>query len=88
MNKFDLLMELILELINEGYKISNYALLDIKHERKDREIKLIDNDFFDLYYHNEQLHLSTKGSNQIINNIFVKNLLCLNTIKDQFNSIE
>lgn len=84
-NIFDNLMELIPVLIEQGYKISNYALLDIKNERTDRKITITNNDNFELSFSNNKLSLNTTFSGRTIDDDFINQANFLNMIKNQFN---
>lgn len=84
-NVFDNLMELIPFLIKEGYVIASYTLLDIKHEKKDRKITIVENDNFELYFDDNKLHLNTTYSGRVVNDIFIEQANYLNMIKNQFN---
>lgn len=84
-NIFNNLMELIPVLMEEGYKISSYTLLDIKNERTDREITIINNDNFKLFFNDNKLYLSTTYSGRVIDDNFIKEVNYLNMIKNHFN---
>lgn len=86
MNKFDKLMELVAELINEGYKMSSYTLLDIKNEREDREITLVYDDNFNLEFKDGRIELHTTSSSRCIDDEFIRQATYLSMIKNQFNS--
>ena len=85
-NIFDELINIVGILITRGYKIETYTLLDIKHERKDREIILISNDKFKLYYYENKLHLETTYSNTKVDDDFIEEATFLNALLKDFNS--
>lgn len=84
-NKYDELMELVSELIKEGYKITSSTLLDIKREVESREITIVYTDSFKLYFNDGKMFLETTFSGRMIDDEFITQVSYLNMIKNQFN---
>lgn len=86
-NKFNVLMEVVSELISLKYDITSYTLIDIKNERSDREIILVSTNQFKLYFEKGIIKLETTYSNLKVDSDFIDNITTLNSLKDQFNEV-